>query len=220
MVSSIRKKANLDDYVNTSTSSLTKPATAMIRGFLVFPLRSSSDGSLRIQTSFPRSKEPFVSEDWISAVKAPPELAPNGDDGNQAVGCVDQVSSVRVLVVEDCLTFRQYIDSILGGTGDLKISREACDGLETIRKAEELQPSLILFDNRLATRDGAEAARPSEAAARKSSTNNEAPRELFGLPCTKCHAYYASSATECPVCHSTQRITPSNLTGAMPKTTL
>jgi hypothetical protein len=43
---------------------------------------------------------------------------------------------------------------------------------------------------------------------------------LYGLPCADCHAYYASNVTECPVCHSTQRITPSDVPEAIPKTSL
>ncbi len=55
---------------------------------------------------------------------------------------------------------------------------------------------------------------------RMTSRRVQAPRVLYGLPCADCHAYYASNDTECPVCHSTQRITPSNVPEAIPKTSL
>jgi hypothetical protein len=63
-------------------------------------------------------------------------------------------------------------------------------------------------------------ANQSEAAARKDSTQNQGRSVLYGLPCADCHAYYASNVTECPVCHSIQRVTPSNVPRAIPMTTL
>jgi chemotaxis response regulator CheB len=54
--------------------------------------------------------------------------------------------SVRVLVVEDVVVFRRVISSILGKRRDLQIVGEVADGLEVVRKAQELQPDLILLD--------------------------------------------------------------------------
>lgn len=56
-----------------------------------------------------------------------------------------------------------------------------------------------------------------ETGARKNSAGPETPGMLYGLPCADCRAYYASSVAECPVCHSTQRITASGVPGAIPK---
>jgi len=42
-----------------------------------------------------------------------------------------------------------------------------------------------------------------DIAVRKSS---EIPSVFYGLPCAECRAYYASNASECPVCHSTERV--------------
>jgi DNA-binding NarL/FixJ family response regulator len=69
------------------------------------------------------------------------------------------MSSVRVLVVEDFLAFRQVISSILGKRPDLRIIGEVSDGIEAVRKAEELQPDLILLDVGLPMLNGIEAAR-------------------------------------------------------------
>ncbi len=67
--------------------------------------------------------------------------------------------AIRVLLVEDFEPFRRAIRSILGKHSSLQIVGEASDGLEAVRKAEELQPDLILLDIGLPTLNGMEAAR-------------------------------------------------------------
>ena len=54
--------------------------------------------------------------------------------------------SVRVLVVDDYEPFRQFVCSTLGKISELRIVGQASDGVEAVRKAEELQPDLILMD--------------------------------------------------------------------------
>ena len=66
---------------------------------------------------------------------------------------------VRVLVVEDFEPFRQLTRSMLGKRSDLQIVCEVSDGLDAVRKAEELKPDLILLDVGLPTLNGVEAAR-------------------------------------------------------------
>ena len=68
-------------------------------------------------------------------------------------------SSIRVLVVEDFAPFRKIIFSTLEKNPSLQIVGEVSDGLEAVRKAEELQPDLILLDVGLPTLNGIEAAR-------------------------------------------------------------
>ena len=67
--------------------------------------------------------------------------------------------SVRVLVVEDYEPFRRFVCSTLKKRPDLQVIGEVSDGLEAVRKAEELQPDLILMDVGLPTLNGIEAAR-------------------------------------------------------------
>jgi DNA-binding NarL/FixJ family response regulator len=69
------------------------------------------------------------------------------------------MSSVRVLVVEDFLPFRQFVCSTLGKRDDLQVICEVSDGLEAVQKAEELKPDLVLLDIGLPTINGFEAAR-------------------------------------------------------------
>jgi len=68
-------------------------------------------------------------------------------------------STVSVLVVDDCEPFRRFVCSTLGNRQDLRIIGEASDGLEAVRKAEELKPELIVLDVGLPTLNGIEAAR-------------------------------------------------------------
>lgn len=67
--------------------------------------------------------------------------------------------SARVLVVDDYEPFRRFVCSTLGARPDLQIVGEAADGLEAVRKSEELQPDLIVLDLGLPTLNGIEAAR-------------------------------------------------------------
>ena len=67
--------------------------------------------------------------------------------------------SNRVLVVDDSEPFRNFICSNLREKADVQIIGEVSDGLEAVRKAEELQPDLILLDIGLPFLNGIEAAR-------------------------------------------------------------
>ena len=68
------------------------------------------------------------------------------------------MSSARVLVVEDHEPFRRFVCSMLEKRTELQVIGEASDGLEAVRKAEELQPDLILLDVGLPALNGIEAA--------------------------------------------------------------
>jgi DNA-binding NarL/FixJ family response regulator len=66
---------------------------------------------------------------------------------------------VRVLIVEDFVTFRRFVCSTLGTKPELQVVGEASDGQEAVQKAEELKPDLILLDIGLPTLNGIDAAR-------------------------------------------------------------
>jgi DNA-binding NarL/FixJ family response regulator len=53
---------------------------------------------------------------------------------------------VRVFVVDDHEPFRRFVCATLGQRQDLQLVGEASDGLEAARRAEELQPDLIVLD--------------------------------------------------------------------------
>jgi DNA-binding NarL/FixJ family response regulator len=69
------------------------------------------------------------------------------------------ISLFQVLVVEDFEPFRRFVCSTLRRRTELQVICEVADGLEAVRKAEELQPDLILLDVGLPTLNGIEAAR-------------------------------------------------------------
>jgi len=66
---------------------------------------------------------------------------------------------IRVLVVEDHVPFRQFLTLELQQQPGLQIVGEVADGLEAIKKAQELRPDLILLDIGLPSLNGIEAAR-------------------------------------------------------------
>ena len=70
-----------------------------------------------------------------------------------------EAPTVRLFIVDDYEPFRKFVRSLLGRSQELQVIGEASDGLEAVRKAEELQPDLIVLDLGLPTLSGMEVAR-------------------------------------------------------------
>jgi len=70
-----------------------------------------------------------------------------------------QLSTVRILVVDDFEMFRQFVVEVLRKRPELQVVGEASDGLEALHKAVELRPDLILLDIGLPSLNGIEVAR-------------------------------------------------------------
>ena len=68
-------------------------------------------------------------------------------------------SRISVIVAEDYEPFRRFLCSTLAKDSVLQIIAEVQDGLEAVRRAEDLRPELILLDVGLPTLNGIEAAR-------------------------------------------------------------
>ena len=66
---------------------------------------------------------------------------------------------VRILLVDDFEPFRSMVSELLGKQQGLEVVGLAADGQEAIKKAEELQPDLIILDLSLPKLNGIEAAR-------------------------------------------------------------
>ena len=67
--------------------------------------------------------------------------------------------TVRILVVDDYQPWRAFVCSALQRQPEYRIICEVSDGLEAVRKAEELQPDLVLLDIGLPVLNGIETAR-------------------------------------------------------------
>jgi len=64
----------------------------------------------------------------------------------------------RVLVVEDHAAFRRVVCELLQESAAVQIVGEAADGLDAVRKAEALQPDVVVLDVNLPTMSGLEVA--------------------------------------------------------------
>jgi DNA-binding NarL/FixJ family response regulator len=72
---------------------------------------------------------------------------------------VHQLAPVRILIVDDFQSWRHLVSTMLQERPEFQIIGEASDGLEAVRKTEELRPDLILLDVDLPKLNGVESAR-------------------------------------------------------------
>lgn len=70
-----------------------------------------------------------------------------------------ETSCVRILLVDDFEPFRNLVSTVLLKPPRFQIVGEAADGLEGVRRANELKPDLILLDMDLPRLNGLEVAR-------------------------------------------------------------
>jgi DNA-binding NarL/FixJ family response regulator len=70
-----------------------------------------------------------------------------------------KLAAVRVLIVDDSQPWRCAVCLLLKQNLDLVLICECSDGLEAVRKSEDLQPDLVLLDIGLPNLNGLEAAR-------------------------------------------------------------
>ena len=69
-----------------------------------------------------------------------------------------KASSVRILLVDDFLSWHTLIQLHLQPHQDLQVVAVAADGYEAVQKAAEFQPDLVLLDVRLPRANGIEVA--------------------------------------------------------------
>jgi DNA-binding NarL/FixJ family response regulator len=73
----------------------------------------------------------------------------------------------RMVVAEDHKILREGLISLLAGRDDIKVVGEAEDGLEAIRRVDQLQPDLVLLDLSMPRMDGLSAIREIKTRAPK-----------------------------------------------------
>ena len=66
---------------------------------------------------------------------------------------------IKILIADDHCLFRGIVRDFLSSIATVSVVGEAVDGLDVIRKVEELDPYVILMDIRMPNRDGLEATR-------------------------------------------------------------
>ncbi len=72
---------------------------------------------------------------------------------------MNDAAKIRVLLAEDHTVVRAGLRLIVGGEDDMTVVGEAKDGLEAIRKTQELKPHVIVMDIAMPGLGGLEAAR-------------------------------------------------------------
>jgi len=70
-----------------------------------------------------------------------------------------EISTLRILLVEDFKAYRSLITTLLGACLDVQVIGEVSDGIEAVEKAQQLRPDVILMDIGLPRLNGLEAAR-------------------------------------------------------------
>jgi YesN/AraC family two-component response regulator len=70
-----------------------------------------------------------------------------------------EVESIRIMLVDDHEEIRQALKNLLTLTKDIEVIGEATNGQESLEKAAELEPDIIIMDERMPGLNGLEASR-------------------------------------------------------------
>lgn len=79
-------------------------------------------------------------------------MAKNADD-------IIETGKIRILIVDDSKDVRQALKDLLALTNDIEVIGEAVDGQEGVKKATELEPDVIIMDEKMPGLNGLETSR-------------------------------------------------------------
>jgi DNA-binding NarL/FixJ family response regulator len=77
---------------------------------------------------------------------------------------IENMTTIRVLIVDDVERVRQDLRTFLTLAGNIEIIGEARNGLEAVQRVEALCPQVVLMDLEMPVMDGFEAARQIKVA--------------------------------------------------------
>ncbi len=72
---------------------------------------------------------------------------------------ITKIGNIRILIVDDNDDVRQALISFISLSGDIEVVGEAIDGVECLKKAAELEPDIIIMDEKMPGINGLEATR-------------------------------------------------------------
>ncbi|HEY94109.1 MAG TPA: response regulator [Dehalococcoidia bacterium] len=72
---------------------------------------------------------------------------------------VTEIGNIRIIIVDDSEDVRQALKSFISLTGDIDVIGEAANGQEGLEIAAELEPDIIIMDERMPGLNGLEASR-------------------------------------------------------------
>src|SRR5450755_3847423 len=75
----------------------------------------------------------------------------------------DKRHPIRIVIADDHPIFRDGLRRLLESEGDMKIVGEACDGLEAVKMAKQIQPDILLLDLAMPHHTGLDALRDLNA---------------------------------------------------------
>ena len=70
-----------------------------------------------------------------------------------------KIANIRIMIVDDSQEVRHALKSFMSLTGDIDVVGEATNGQEGLEKAAELEPDVIIMDERMPRLNGLEASR-------------------------------------------------------------
>ena len=99
---------------------------------------------------------------------------------------ITEIGNIRIIIVDDSEDVRQALKSFISLTGDIDVVGEASNGQEGLEKATELQPDVIIMDERMPGINGLEASRIISESALSSKVIMLTNYEGFELEAYRC----------------------------------